>query len=178
MTQGRALLVIDLQTTMFDGVECPPIHNAEVLIANTKAIIAWARKTGIPTAFIQHEEDSGAMQRGAPGWHVLAALGQDTDREPTFSKSVPDAFSNAKLAEWLGENKQLVLVGAQSDCCVEATTLGALERSYDVTVVADAHSTWLWEEGKAVDATPLIQCKNESFAAAGAKLVSTADLIA
>jgi nicotinamidase-related amidase len=35
----------------------------------------------------------------------------------------------------------LVLCGLQTDCCVDATTRGAASRGYNVTLVADAHTT-------------------------------------
>ncbi|KDO21624.1 hypothetical protein SPRG_12863 [Saprolegnia parasitica CBS 223.65] len=174
-----AILVIDLQAIMFDGVVSVPIHNATSLVDNTKRILAWARREAMPVAFIRHEEDEGAMAPGAPGWHVWPALGQNEATEPTFSKTVPDAFSNHALAKWLRDAgvSRLVLLGAQTDCCVNATTLGALGLDYDVTVVADAHSTWRFENDVAVDASPVIDAHNKAFAAAGATLKTTNELV-
>ncbi|OQS07462.1 isochorismatase hydrolase [Thraustotheca clavata] len=174
----QAILVIDVQTTMFDGLDCPPIHNASTLVSNIKSVMEYARKASIPIAFIQHHEDEGSFKQGSPGWEVLDALGQDTATEPTFSKTVPNAFSNPQLSHWLdaANISSLILVGAQSDCCVDATTLSAIEHGYEVTVVSDAHSTWLWENDAPIDATPLILSQNEKFAKAGAQLITTQQL--
>ena len=40
------LIVIDLQTGMFDGVAEPPIHDAAGIAARARALIDWARRDG------------------------------------------------------------------------------------------------------------------------------------
>ncbi|TIS00984.1 MAG: isochorismatase family protein, partial [Mesorhizobium sp.] len=94
------LIVIDLQTGMFDGRFDPPIHDA--------------------------------------GWPVWPQLGQAAG-EPTFGKSVGNAFSNAELGQWVAGQgvRDVVLIGAQSDFCVAATVKGALAQGLGVTVVSD-----------------------------------------
>src|SRR5580692_11372009 len=98
---NSVVLVIDLQTGMFDGVAEPPIHDAEGLAERARAVIAWARQSGRQVAFVRHDGPEGdPLAPGQPGWPVWPALGQAQD-EPTFSKSVGDAFSNTALRDWL-----------------------------------------------------------------------------
>lgn len=169
------VIVIDLQTGMFDGVVDPPIHGADRLVARTQAVTAWARATGRKVAFVRH--DGGPtdwLAPGAGGWPVWPALGQ-ADSEPTFQKSVGDAFSQPALVDWvagLGAG-EVVLLGAQTDACVAATVAGALARGLKVTVVADAHSTWP-HGGKTADR--IIAEHNDRFRAAGARVVEAAAL--
>ena len=47
------VIVIDLQTGMFDGVAEPPLANADRVVANARAVIDWARRTGRPLAFVR-----------------------------------------------------------------------------------------------------------------------------
>jgi nicotinamidase-related amidase len=166
------VIVIDLQTGMFNGVFEPPIHDADGLTERVRAVIAWARRKGRKVAFVRHDGPKGdPLAPGEPGWAVWPALGQAAD-EPTFAKQVGDAFSNPALGEWvsgLGAG-EVVLLGAQSDQCVTATTNGALQRGLKVTVVSDAHSTWDWG-GETAD--QIIARCNAAFAAAGATLAST-----
>ena len=176
MTQSLApVLVIDLQTGMFDGVNEPPIHGADDLVAKTRAVTAWARKAGHPVAFVRHDGGAGdGLAPGKPGWPVWPPLGQGAD-EPTFSKSVGDAFSNPELGAWisgLGAG-EVVLLGAQTDQCVAATVKGALAAGLKVTVVADAHGTWDWN---GETAPQIIARHNTAFADAGARVVSAAEL--
>ena len=49
------VIVIDLQTGMLDGKLEPVIHDAESLVANTRAVLAWARREGRKIAFIRHD---------------------------------------------------------------------------------------------------------------------------
>jgi nicotinamidase-related amidase len=170
------LIVIDLQTGMFDGAAMPPIHDADALVDRVRALLDWARRDGRKVAFVRHDGPKGeALAPGEPGWTVWAALGQAAD-EPTFGKSVGDAFSNPDLAAWVAAHSagEVILAGAQTDECVAATTKGALDRGLKVTVVADAHSTWGYG-GQTAD--QIIARHNSQFADAGASVVPVAALV-
>jgi nicotinamidase-related amidase len=169
------VIVIDLQTGMFDGLAEPPLANAEQVVANARAVIDWARRAERPLAFVRHDGPPGdSLAPGAAGWPVWPALGQ-ADAEPTFGKTVGNAFSNPDLAAWVDAAGagEVVLLGAQSEMCVAATTLGALDRGLKVTVVGDAHGTW--PSGGAT-AGEIIARENAAFAAAGAQVVTTGAL--
>jgi nicotinamidase-related amidase len=174
---NAAVLVVDLQTGLIDGIAEPPIHDAAAVIERARSVIAWARAGGNKVAFVRHDGPAGdSLAPGAPGWPVWPALGQVTD-EPTFGKSVGDAFSQPALADWLKAQgaDELILMGAQSDVCVAATLGGALARGLKVTVVGDAHSTC---PSGGETAAQIIARQNRDFAAAGATVVSAADLTA
>jgi len=169
------VIVIDLQTGMFDGVFEPPIHNSAALVARVRAVVDWARRTRRQIAFVRHDAPAGdPLAPGAPGWPVWPALGQ-ADDEPTFAKRVGDAFSNPALAAWIANQgaDEVVLLGAQTDQCVAATVTGAKDAGFRVTVVADAHSTW---DSGGETAEQIIARYNASFATAGAHLVTSRSL--
>ncbi|HLZ82976.1 MAG TPA: isochorismatase family protein [Caulobacteraceae bacterium] len=169
------IIVIDLQTGMFDGIREPPLHDAAGLVQRVRALTAWARRTGRKVAFVRHDGAAGdGLAPGAAGWPVWPALGQAAD-EPTFAKSVGDAFSNSALADWVAEQGagEVVLLGAQTDACVAATVKGALAAGLRVTVVADAHSTWPYG---GETAEQIIARYNADFRAAGATLVTVGTL--
>jgi nicotinamidase-related amidase len=168
------VIVIDLQTDMFDGGW--PIHDAHAIAERVRTVMAWARKSGRRIAFVQHNGPEGdPLQKGEPGWPVWPALGQ-AQGEPSFEKVVADAFSNAALGQWVADlgADEVVLVGAQTDECVAGTLRGALAAGLKVTVVSDAHSTL---DGANETAARIIARHNVMFAEAGARLVSTAVLV-
>ena len=172
LAPAAPVLVIDLQIGMFDGVADPPLHDAETLVERVKAVLEWARRTSHNVAFVRHDGRAGdSLAPGAAGWPVLPALGQAAD-EPTFAKSVGDAFSNAALGEWVMAQGagEVVLLGAQTDECVAATVAGAAASGLKVVVVSDAHSTIGWGEETAEQK---IERHNAAFAAAGVTLVTT-----
>jgi nicotinamidase-related amidase len=169
------IIVIDLQTGMFDGAVEPPIHDAARLVANARTVIDWARRTRRKVAFVRHDGPKGdPLAPGSPGWPVWPTLGQAGD-EPTFAKNVGDAFSNAALAEWIADQgaDEVVLLGAQTDHCVAATVAGARDAGLRVTVVSDAHSTWDFG-GETAD--EIIARHNAAFATTGVNLVTTRSL--
>lgn len=169
------VIVIDLQTGMFDGVLEPPIDDAEGIALRTRAVLDWARRSGRPVAFVRHDGPGGdPLAPGEPGWPIWPALGQAPD-EPTFSKSVGNAFSNPALGDWVDASGAdgVILLGAQSNFCIAASVAGALAKGLGVTVVADAHSTTDSEGETAAD---IIDRHNREFEAAGATLVTTAEL--
>ena len=143
----RAVLIIDLQRAMFDGRLFAPIHDAAALETRVQHLLAWARGSRVPVAFIQHHGPSGhPLAPDAPGWPIWPPIAP-TGAEPVFAKSAGDAFANPDLGGWLAQNSvnAVVLAGAQSDHCVRATALGALNAGLEVAVVSDAHSTWASE---------------------------------
>ncbi|QRM55746.1 isochorismatase family protein [Sinorhizobium sp. BG8] len=165
------VVVIDLQTGMFDGVAEPPLHGADALVARARAVIEWARLSGREVAFIRHDGPQGdPLEPGAPGWSLWPALGQRDD-EPVFSKSEGNAFSNPAFAAWVADQgaREIVLLGAQTDFCVAATVRGAIDAGLGVTVVSDTHST---VDGPGEGAATVIDRHNAAFAAAGAKLLT------
>lgn len=170
------VIVIDLQTGMFDGVFEPPIHDAEAIASRTRAIIEWARSTGRKIAFVRHDGPEGdPLAHGEPGWPIWPTLGQAED-EPTFSKTVGDAFSNPALGEWVAGQgaDEVILLGAQTDFCIIATMKGALAAGLAPTIVSDAHSTL---DSPVESAAEIITRYNREFAAAGARMITTASLI-
>ncbi|MES0075703.1 isochorismatase family protein [Mesorhizobium sp. M0058] len=166
------LIVIDLQTNMFDGRVEPPIHDAPGIAERTCSLIDWARREGRKVAFVRHDGPAGdPLAPGEPGWPVWPELGQAKD-EPTFSKTVRNAFSNAELGAWVAGQGvgEVVLAGAQTDFCIAGTVEGALAEGFGVTVVSDAHST-LDTEGET--ATEIVARYNADFTDAGVTLVTT-----
>ncbi len=172
-----ALIVIDLQTAMLDGVRFPPMHDHEALLARVAALLDAARRGGAPVAFVRHDGKPGeAIARGSPGWPIHPAIAPLAG-EPIFEKTVGDAFAQTDLAGWLAEQGagEAVLIGAQTDFCVNATFGGARARGLPIAVVADAHSTW---PSNGETAAEIIARYNAAFAEAGARLVTTKALVA
>lgn len=166
------LIVIDLQTGMFDGVVEPPIHDSAAIAQRVRKLLEWARSSGRPVAFIRHDGPEGdPLAPGEPGWPVWPELGQRED-EPTFSKTVASAFSNPAFGRWVADTGagEVILAGAQTDHCVAGTVMAAIDTGLKVTVVSDAHSTL---DMPAETAPEIIARHNTAFAKAGITLVTT-----
>lgn len=112
------------------------------LIAHLNIVTAKARRVGTPVLFVQHTDPSGELARDAPGWN----LRPDLDHRPTdrfLTKQAADAFYRTDLATILADLAvdTLIVGGAASDYCVDATVRAAQSAGYDVDLLADGHTT-------------------------------------
>jgi nicotinamidase-related amidase len=136
---GRtALLVIDVQIAVVkDGFD------SDVVVNRIGKVIEAAREASVPVVYVQHEVPGyPPMACGGDGWQIRSEVAP-VDGEPVLAKRYPDSFVDTTLTETLESLGvgSLIVAGAQSDCCIRATSQGALSRGYDVTLVSDAHTT-------------------------------------
>lgn len=130
-----ALLVVDVQQDVVAGA-----HQRDSVVATIATLVRRARERQVPVIWVQHSDDD--LARGSDGWQIVGELVPD-DSEPLVEKNFGDSFEATELEEVLAERQvgRLVVTGAQTDACVRSTLHGAFVRGYDVTLVADAHTT-------------------------------------
>jgi nicotinamidase-related amidase len=130
-----ALLVIDVQNGVMETA-----HERETVLANIVTLVDRARAAGTEVVWVQHT--SGELPRGSQTWEYVPELAR-AEKEPLVHKEYGDSFEDTDLEEVLADRGvgSLVVAGAQTDACIRSTLHGALARGYDVTLVADAHST-------------------------------------
>ncbi|MDE3065814.1 MAG: isochorismatase family protein, partial [Acidobacteriota bacterium] len=99
-----------------------------------------ARASGVPVVWVQHSDEG--LVEGTEAWEYVDELVRE-ESEPLVGKNYGDSFEGTDLEEILAERGvgHLVVTGAQTDACVRSTLHGAFVRGYDVTLVADAHTT-------------------------------------
>ena len=144
MTGKTALLIVDLQVAMFESESDPPIHDAHGLLQRASGLIARAREAGVPVIYVRHDGGPGdPLEAGRPGWDIHPVLEPAAD-ETIVEKRAPDSFHNTELGEVLAEGgiDKLIIAGAQTDYCINATCRRAAALGYDTLLVADTHSTW------------------------------------
>lgn len=142
--KDTALLVIDMQCALIEE----GAYQADAVIGQIGGLLAQARETGTPVIFIQHEEDEyPPMNYGASGWQIHPAIAPVAG-EPALRKRTPDSFHETPLLDELRARgiTQLVVTGMQTEYCINATCRSALSHGYDVTLVADGHTTADTEE--------------------------------
>ena len=168
-----ALLVIDVQCGAFDGRLCPPMPDGDALVQACRRAVDWARQRGVPVLWIQHSEPGGPMD--GPGFDIDLRLTPRTD-EARFTKTVPNALEVPSLVQALAQCgvSQPILVGLQSDCCIEGTAQGALALGLQPWVVRDAHHTW---PDRGLSAEALRDQISAQLAQAGAALISLHTLV-
>jgi nicotinamidase-related amidase len=142
MDNKIALLVIDVQAGMFD--QANPVHNGNALLSTIADLIGRARAAEVPVVYIQHCGSAGGINEpGTPGWEIhprIAPLQADV----VVQKHHPDAFQDTSLRHELEVKgvEKLIVVGIQTEYCVDTTCRRAYSLGYEVTLAMDAHTTW------------------------------------
>lgn len=130
-----ALVVIDVQ----NGVMAEAWNAAEV-VGTIADLVDRARDSGTEVVWVRHNSDE--LPLDSEQWQIVAELTPAEGEaivEKTHASSYEDTdFEDVLAARGIGH---LVVTGAQTDCCVRSTIHGGFARGYDVTLVADAHTT-------------------------------------
>lgn len=138
---GTALLVVDVQVAVIAGEA--EHHDAEGVLGRIAGLLDKARAAGTPVIYVQHEDVRyPPMNVGADGWQVHPAIAP-LPEEPRVHKRACDSFYKTTLESELKERgiRSLVVCGCDTDYCIDTTVRSALSHGYDVTLVADAHTT-------------------------------------
>ena len=132
---NTALLVIDVQ----EGVVADA-YQRDAVVTNISSLVIQARAQAVSVVWVQHSDEQ--LVAGTAGWAYVSELSPD-DSEPLVHKLFGDSFEDTDLEEVLAQLGvgRLVVAGAQTDACIRSTIHGAFTRGYDVTLVADAHTT-------------------------------------
>lgn len=129
------LLVVDVQVGVMREA-----WDAVRVVGNVARAVERARECGVPVIWVQQTDDD--LPEGSPQWQWVPELAPAAG-ERRIGKRFNSAFEDTPLAselDGLGAT-HLVLAGAATNWCIRATAYGALERGYDLTLLADAHTT-------------------------------------
>lgn len=137
MRTTTALLVIDVQVGLIEGPN--PVYEADSILERIAHLIAAARAAGTPVIYAQ-DKDVGGI--GTPEWQIHPAVAPAAG-DLVVRKAWSDSFRETDLGDELRARgiTQLVIVGMKTDFCVDMTSRRAVALGYDVTLVADAHTT-------------------------------------
>ncbi len=139
---NRAILVVDLQNEYWPTGNFP-LMGIEAAAANAARVITHARDKGDLVVNIRHEMPGGPIfVPGSDGAQINAAVQPGAD-EPVITKNFPNSFRETGLDDLLRENgiEDVVVIGAMSHMCVDATTRAANDLGYRTVTVHDACAT-------------------------------------
>ena len=134
------LLVIDIQKGITDN----RLYNFEEFVDNTTKIIDTARANGVEVIYVQHDDGPGTgFSVGDVDFEIADAVAPQAD-EKVYYKTINTCFGNAELVDYLNlhANKQLMVVGLQTNFCIDATVKSAFERGYEVIIPEGTNSTF------------------------------------
>lgn len=140
----RAVIVVDLQNEYLASGKLPLVGIDEAA-ANAAKVIDAARAKGDAVIHIRHESASADAPFFVPGSDGVAIIPTVQPRagETVIVKNFPNSFRETGLKQMLDADgvTDVVVVGAMSHMCIDATSRAAADFGYATTVVHDACAT-------------------------------------
>ncbi len=139
-----ALLIVDMQNDYFEGGKFA-LSKTDAAAANSANILAGFRAANLPVIHIRHEvlrKPAPFFEPGTKGAEIHPSVAPAGD-ESVITKNFPNSFRQTDLQEQLQTLgiTDLVIIGAMSAFCIDATTRAATDLGYGCTVAHDACAT-------------------------------------
>ena len=156
MASDTALLVIDMQIG-----NVAQAYRRDEIVGRVAGLVAEARTAETPVIFVQHEDDWPTTRPGGPDWQFVPEL-TPVAAELVINKRASDAFYDTPLLHELTTRgiKHLVVTGVMTELCIDATCRRATSEGFQVTLVADGHTT---EEAPDLSAAQIIAHHNRAL---------------
>ena len=136
----QALLIIDAQQELIDGSEeQTSVYEKEKLIQTINKVIGEAVKLNISVIFVRDEDVADGRGEGFQVHREIDV----PDGAPMFNKQATNAFYGTGLLRHLQDSAvgHLVMLGCQTEYCIDTAVRMATVNGFDVTLVEDGHST-------------------------------------
>ncbi|KAH3680883.1 hypothetical protein WICMUC_000026 [Wickerhamomyces mucosus] len=176
---SKALIIIDLQNDYFPGGKFTLVNIKEAS-ENAAKVLKYARENGIKVIHVRHESlksNAPLFEKGTSGT-IINSVVQPLESEVVITKNHPNSFLGTNLSDELGDIKDLIIVGAMTNICIQGTTRHASEIGYNVTVVSDAVTTRDFEfDGVVVPAKYVHASTLATLAFGYASIVKTEDIV-
>ncbi len=140
-----ALILVDIQNDYFPGGKMELV-GMEAVSERAARMLADFRDQGKPTFHIQHifapNAGAGFFEPDTEGVRIHESI-KPLAGEAVISKQYPSSFRETSLEKDLAKAniRDLVICGAMSHMCIDATVRAAADLGFNCTVVQDACAT-------------------------------------
>ncbi|MBR5371621.1 MAG: cysteine hydrolase [Oscillospiraceae bacterium] len=134
------LLVVDAQKAITGS----RLYQFELFVSHVQELIRTARQNGTEVIYVRHDDGAGhELTKGNDGFEIYDAF-QPAVQERIFDKYVNSAFRDTGLPTYLKQKgeKEIIIVGLQTDYCIDATIKAGFEHGFRMIVPADTNSTF------------------------------------
>ncbi|HLB43187.1 MAG: isochorismatase [Gammaproteobacteria bacterium RIFCSPHIGHO2_12_FULL_35_23] len=139
-----ALVLVDIQNDYFPGGKME-LSGIEQAAENASKLLASFRMQQLPVYHIQHISVRPGATFFLPDTAGVKINEQvlPLKSEIVIEKHYPNSFRDTSLLNHLNEKgiKHLVIAGAMSHMCIDATTRAAFDYHFECTVIEDACAT-------------------------------------
>ena len=134
------LLVIDMQK----GLVSEDLYAFDTFMDRTVRLIDTARKNKVEVIFVRHDAgpDSG-MSAGDEDFEIIDEI-KPKEGEKVFNKTINSCFGSKAFKEYVEklEDKRLMIIGLQTNYCIDCTVKSAFERGFEVIIPEGTNSTF------------------------------------
>lgn len=180
MTSG--LILVDFQNDYFPGGSMELV-GMEDAVFNAHMILSQHRKMNLPVFHVQHlalRPGSTFFLPGTAGVEIHSLVAP-CDEETVVQKHFPNSFRDTPLQDILEtENiSELIICGAMSHMCIDATTRAAFDLGFNCSVAEDACATRdLVFQGKTIAAADVHASFMAALSSPYANVISSKDIVA
>ena len=134
------LLVVDMQKGLVDE----ELYAFDTFMDRTTTLVDAARKNNVEVIFVQHDagSDSG-MTFGDEAFEIADQV-KPLQGEKVFVKTINSCFGNKDFKEYMEgqKDKCLMIIGLQTNYCIDCTVKSAFERGFEVIIPEGTNSTF------------------------------------
>ena len=134
------LLVVDMQK----GIVDEELYAYDTFMERTVRLIDAARKNHVEVVYVQHDAGPGSgLTAGDSGFEIADQVRPEPG-EKVFVKTINSCFGNQDFKAYMErqEDKRLMIIGLQTNYCIDATVKSAFERGYEVIIPEGSNSTF------------------------------------
>lgn len=138
--KNTVLLVVDVQNLLI--AEHP--HKEHELIGNIQKLLQEARSNEVEVIYVRHDDGPDTdLTAGKEGWEIYADIAP-VKGEKIVEKFFNSAFHKTDLHHYLKGQKieNIMLVGMQTEFCIDATLRSAFDLEYKVLIPKDTNTTF------------------------------------
>ena len=134
------LLVVDMQKCLVDE----ELYAYDSFVEKTAKLIGAARENRVEVIYVQHDAGPGSgLSAGDDGFEIADQVSPEKD-EKVFVKTINSCFGNPEFRKYMEqqEDKRLMIIGLQTNYCIDATVKSAFESGYEVIIPEGTNSTF------------------------------------
>ena len=134
------LLVVDMQKGLVDE----ELYAFDAFMDRTVRLIDAARKNNVEVVYVQHDAGPGSgLSVGDSGFEIADRV-RPANGEKVFVKKINSCFGNKDFTRYMEsqEDKRLMIIGLQTNYCIDCTVKSAFERGFEVIIPEGTNSTF------------------------------------
>ena len=134
------LLVVDMQSALIDD----KLYAFDTFMERTTRLIDAARKNNVEVIYVQHDAGEGSGFSVGDEAFEIAEEVAPREGEKVFVKTINSCFGNKDFKAYMEaqEDKRLMIIGLQTNYCIDATVKSAFERGFEVIIPEGTNSTF------------------------------------